>query len=61
MMQKMLENKGIHCSVQTVRKYMNVELGLKSVTRKAKYRYHKEAEAYEISKDLLEQIGRAHV
>ena len=55
MMQKMLENKGIHCSVQTVRKYMNVELGLKSVTRKAKYRYHKEAEAYEISKDLLER------
>ncbi|MFC2662119.1 MAG: transposase, partial [Eubacterium sp.] len=31
MMQKLLEAEGILLSVQTVRKYMNVELGLKSV------------------------------
>lgn len=55
MMQKLLANKGINLSVQTVRKYMNVELGLKSVTRKAKYRYHKGPEAYGLFENLLNQ------
>lgn len=55
MMQQLLKNKGIELSVQTVRKYMNVELGLKSVTRKAKYRYHKGPEAYSVAENLLKQ------
>lgn len=36
MMKVLLEQKGIKLCLQTVRKYMNVELGLKSVTRKKK-------------------------
>ena len=55
MMQKLLTGKGIFISVQTVRKYMNEELGLKSVTRKAKYRYNKGPAAYGIFEDLLGQ------
>ena len=55
MMWQLLKNKGIELSVQTVRKYMNVELGLKSVTRKAKYRYHRGSETYSVSENLLEQ------
>ena len=55
MMQQLLKNKGIELSVQTVRKYMNVELGLKSVTRKAKYRYHKGPKAYSVAENLLKQ------
>lgn len=55
MMQGLLANRGIHLSLQTVRRYMNVELGLKSVTRKAKYRYHKGDEAYGTFEDLLKQ------
>ena len=43
-------------SVQTVRKYMNVELGLKSVTRKKKkYSYCKGSEAYNVAKNLLDR------
>ena len=53
MMRQLLASKGIALSVQTVRKYMNVELGLKSVTRKAKYRYRKGPEAYGTFEDLL--------
>lgn len=53
MMKQLLENRGVHLSVQTVRKYMNVELELKSVTRKPKYRYHKGPEAFHISENLL--------
>lgn len=53
MMQKILERRGINLSCETVRKYMNVELGLKSVTRKAKYRYHKGPDAYSVSENLL--------
>ena len=55
MMQILLKNAGVNLSVQTVRKYMNVELDLKSVTRKRKYRHSKSAEAYEISQNLIEQ------
>lgn len=56
MMWQMLKNKGISLSVQTVRKYMNVELGLKSVTRKKKkYSYCKGSEAYTVAKNLLDR------
>ena len=55
-MWQMLKNKGISLSVQTVRKYMNVELGLKSVTRKKKkYSYCKGSEAYNVAKNLLDR------
>ncbi len=55
MMQQLLANKGVHLSVQTVRKYMNVELGLKSITRKPKYRYCKGSEAFGTFENLLKQ------
>lgn len=55
MMRHMLANQGISLSIQTVRKYMNVELGLKSITRKARYHYHKGPEAYAVSDNLLMQ------
>ena len=55
MMQKLLLNKGIVLSLPTVRKYMNVELKLKSVTRKPKHHYHKGSEAYAVSNNLLQQ------
>ena len=55
-MWQMLKNEGISLSVQTVRKYMNVELGLKSVTRKKKkYSYCKGAEAYSVADNLLDR------
>lgn len=59
MMQQLLANKGISLSVQTVRKYMNVELGLKSVTRKARYHYVKGSCAYETAEDLVRREFRA--
>lgn len=59
MMRELLVNKGIALSVQTVHKYMNKELGLKSITRKAKRRYRKGPEAYEIAENLLKQDFRA--
>ena len=55
MMQQLLANKDIHISAQTVHKYMNSELGLRSVTRKARYRYRKGAEAYAVFDNLLER------
>ncbi len=55
MMHQLLRGRKIHLSVQTVRKYMNVELGLKSVTRKKKKHYHKGPEAYFIFENLLKQ------
>lgn len=55
MMKQLLANKGIFLSEQTVRKYMNVELRLKSVTRKAKYRYYKGPQAYAVFENLLNQ------
>ena len=53
MMQKMILNKEICLSAQTIHKYMNTELELRSVSRKAKYRYRKGTEAYAIFDDLL--------
>lgn len=55
MMKTLLEGRGINLSVQTVRKYMNTELGLKSVTRKAKYRYMKGSDAYCVFDNVLNQ------
>lgn len=55
MMRQLLASKGIFLSEQTVHKYMNSELGLKSVTRKARYRYHKGAEAYETFENVIKQ------
>ena len=54
MMQKLLEAKGIVLSVQTVRKYMNVELHLKSVTRKVKYRYHSSSEPGKVFENVFD-------
>lgn len=56
MMREILKREGIPLSVQTVRKYMNVELGLQSVTRKTKkYRYCKGPEAYKVAENLLDR------
>lgn len=59
MMQQLLANKGIYLSAQTVHKYMNIELGLRSVTRKVRYHYHKGAEAYTTFDNLLNGDFRA--
>ena len=59
MMKSLLDNKGIHLSATTVHKYMNKELGLKSVTRKAKRRYCKGPEPYVLFDNLLDQDFRA--
>ncbi len=55
MMKQLLANQGIVLSEQTVRKYMNVELGLKSVTRKPKYRYRKGPKALTVFDNLLRE------
>ncbi len=55
MMQQLLAKKGIFLSAQTVHRYMNVELGLKSVTRKRKPRFNKGAEAYAVFENLLKR------
>lgn len=55
MMKKLLEGKGIYLSEQTVRKYMNVDLGLKSVTRRSKYRYTRGPEPYKTFDNLVKQ------
>lgn len=54
-MKTLLEAKGIFLSLQTVRKYMNVELGLKSITRKKKRAFKKGPVPYKIFEDLLQQ------
>lgn len=54
-----LAEKHIFLSKNTVRKYMNVELGLKSVTRRAKKHYYKGAEPYAIYENLLNQDFRS--
>jgi len=59
MMQQLLANKGILLSPHTVHNYMNKELGLKSVTRKAKYHYSKGPAAYCIFDNLLQQEFKA--
>jgi transposase InsO family protein len=55
MMKSLLDNKGVHLSAQTVHKYMNKELGLKSVTRKRKRNYSKGPEPYGMFENLLNQ------
>lgn len=55
----MLKNKGIQLSPHTVHNYMNKELGLKSVTRKARYHYVKGSEAFFIFDNLLKQEFKA--
>ena len=59
MMKSLLDNKGVHLSATTVHKYMNKELGLKSVTRKAKRRYCSGPEPYGLFENLLDQDFRA--
>ena len=58
-MKSLLDNKGVHLSATTVHKYMNKELGLKSVTRKAKRRYCSGPEPYGLFENLLDQDFRA--
>lgn len=53
MMRSILKNEGIILSVQTVRRYMNVELGLKSVTRRKKHRYTPGPDPYKLFDNLL--------
>ena len=55
MMKSLLDNKGVHLSAHTVHNYMNKELGLKSVTRKAKRRHCNGPEPYGLFENLLEQ------
>ncbi len=55
MMQQLLANKGIILSPHTVHNYMNKELGLKSVTRKARHHYSKGPEAFCVFDDLIHQ------
>ena len=55
MMKSLLDNKGVHLSAHTVHNYMNKELGLKSVTRKAKRRRCNGPEPYGLFENLLEQ------
>lgn len=54
MMQAYLERKGITLSAPTVHKYMNVELGLMSVTRRKPPEYRK-GKAHKVFPNLLEQ------
>ena len=53
MMKSLLENKGILLSASTVHKYMNKELGLRSITRKRKRSYTKGPAPYEVFSNLL--------
>lgn len=53
MMTALLASKGIILSEATVHKYMNTELGLRSVTRKRKPRYVKGGEPHKVFENLL--------
>ncbi|MCF0238131.1 MAG: IS3 family transposase [Sphaerochaetaceae bacterium] len=54
MMRELLNQKGINLSAQTVRRYMNIELNLKSLTRKVKrYNYKKGGNPYAVFENLL--------
>ena len=55
-MKELLAGQGIHLSAQTVHRYMNKELGLRSVTRKPRYHYVKGPAPDEIFDDLLDEI-----
>jgi len=59
MMKQLLANQGITLSELTVHMYMNVELELKSVTRKPKYRYYKGPPPYAVFDNLINQQFRA--
>ena len=56
MMCELLKNEGIRLSPNTVHKYMNTELGLRSVSRKKKkYKYHKGDEPYKLFPNLIKR------
>lgn len=56
MMRDLLENEGIFLRDQTVRKYMNVDLGLKAIVRKKKKHYSaKSTESYRVFDDLIQR------
>lgn len=59
MMTAMLAARGIVLSPLTVHKYMNAELGLRSVTRKRKHHYVKGGEPHKVFENLLGQDFRA--
>lgn len=59
MMRDLLMNKGVCLSANTVRRYMNCELGLKSVTRKKKHRHTNGPAPYELFDNLLDQDFKA--
>lgn len=54
-MRDMLAGQGIHLSAPTVHRYMNKELGLRSVTRKPRYHYVKGTAQDAIFENLLKQ------
>lgn len=58
-MKDLLANEGICLSALTVHRYMNQELGLKSVTRKPRYHYVKGPEGDEVFENLLQQDFKA--
>ena len=58
MMASLLAMRGVRLSPATVYKYMNRELGLRSVTRR-KYRYRKGGAPHKVFPNLLEQDFRA--
>lgn len=58
-MKDLLSNQGIHLSTLTVHRYMNKELGLRSVTRKPRYHYVKGPAPDEVFQNLLKQDFRA--
>ena len=53
MMRDLLEEEGYHLSRETVRKYMNVQLGLKSVTRRRKPSWSKPGKEHKKFENLL--------
>ena len=55
----MLADKGVVLSLATVHRYMNTELGLRSVTRKRKQSYIKGGEPHKVFANLLHQDFRA--
>ena len=60
MMKDLLDGAGIHLSKNTVHRYMNTDLNLRSVTRKKKkYAYSKGNESFHVFDNLLKQNFRA--
>lgn len=58
-MRDLLVGKGIRLSALTVHRYMNKELGLRSVTRRPRYRYVKGDDPKSVFRNLLDQDFRA--